>query len=372
MTDSKPAGDAEKLRLYLDQNVFSNIAKTDGDWRSNKYVEVLDEHAANAEVWLSPTHVVELTLCSDPELRRRLAEIMLALSDGRRMMRDYGTLVVHGFLAFVEKACPGAVSSRAYLNHYDETLKQIFLGSLALMATGHEPSAAVVESLTRVKLENRWLRAEAGKNPEAWVDAVKDCATHLKLSVADPRPELSAKSRDELVGEIREFEEEARRIGKAARQAVDKNRAQFVRAYAVGDVFQALGATFGQLPGDLFLTFNFTQLANEWAAVCENLSCKPLPSEPAPDHHALWMTEELVRALWRPKNGGVSASMLSQEALFRDYVDRLNESDKERAERLADEDGRLPTDSLTFDADHAALALSNMNVFVTRDRKSVV
>ena len=59
---------------------------------------------------------------------------------------------------------------------------------------------------------------------------------------------------------------------------------------------------------------------------------------------------------------------MAQEVLFRDYVDRLNESDKERKERLEQQGAGIPTDSLTFDADHAALALSQINVFVTRDQ----
>lgn len=357
----------DKTRTYLDQNAFSHIARTQGDWRENPYAQVLKKHEDTAEVWVSPTHVVELTLCPDASLRKRLAEIMLALCSGRRMMRDYGTLVVHGFLAYVEAACPGGIASRSYVEHYDEALKQVFLGALALMATGHDPNPEVVARVTRLKVVNRWLRAEAGKDPHAWVAAVKDCAKELRLTTGPARPEVDVKQLDQLVTEIREFEEQAERIEKKDRAVVEKERELFVRAYAVGDVFDALGATFGQLPGDLLLTFNFSRLADEWPSVSAKLKCPLLPKEQSPDSHALWILETLVRSLWSPERG-ISTARLAQEALFRDYVDRLNESEKERKERLAQEGAGMPTDSLTFDADHAALALSNINVFVTRDQ----
>jgi hypothetical protein len=196
---------------------------------------------------------------------------------------------------------------------------------------------------------------------------VKDCAKELRLTPGPARPELSGRALDALVSEIRELEAQGRRIDQKDRIAVEKERALFVRAYAVGDVFEALSATFGQLPGDLILTFDFSRLAAEWPNVVAKLKCRPLPNETGPDLQA-WMLEELVRSLWHPDNGGVTAARLAQEVLLRDYVDRLNESDKERAERIAKDGEGLPTDSLTFDADHAALALSHVNVFVTRDQ----
>jgi hypothetical protein len=358
----------DKTRIYLDQNAFSHIARAKGDWRENPYAQVLKKHEAIAEVWVSPTHVVELTLCPDSSLRKRLAEIMLALSSGRRMMGDYGALVVAGFLAYVESRCAGSISSRSYVEYYDETLKQVFLGALALMAMGHEPNPSVIERVTRLKVESRWLRAEAGKDPHSWVAAVKECASELRLTAGPARPELSAKTLEALVTEIHDFEQQAQRIDKKDRIAVDKERALFVRAYAVGDVFDALASTFCQLPGDLLLTFNFSLLANNWTDMSTKLKCRPLPKDPTPDNLDLWMLEELVRSLWKHENGGVSVARLAQEALLRDYVDRLNESEKDRDERIRKEGESLPTDSLTFDADHAGLALGNVHVFVTRDQ----
>lgn len=358
----------DKTRVYLDQNVFSHIAREETDWCDDPYVRVLLRHSAHAEVWVSPTHVMELMLCRDTALRQRLAGVMLSLCEGRRMMRDYGSVVVAGFLTLVEHWCAGSISSRSYAKYYDETLKQLFLGGLALMATGHIPNSSVIEQLTRMKVENRWLRAEAGKEPHSWVAAVKDCATGLRLTANPARPELAEKTLDTLVTEIRDFERQAQRIDKKDRATVERERGLLVRAYAVGDVFEAISTTFGQLAGDLLLTFNFDHLAAEWASVSEKLRCSPLPKGPAPDHHAFWMLEELIRCLWHKENGGVSAARLSQEVVFRDYLDRLNETGKDREERLSRESGSLPTDSLTFDADHAALALGSINVFVTRDQ----
>lgn len=360
MAQTSPASGTPKV--YFDQNVFSHIARTAGSWRSNPYVAALD----GAEAWISPTHVVELMLCPDADLRRRLAEIMLGLCGGRRMMRDYGTLLTHGFLFYLEQACEGSIRTRSYVEYYDTTLRQLFLGQLAMMASGYDPNPDVLTKLTRAKVEGRWLRAEAGKDPGAWLQAVKDCAEKLQLT-PNPRPELKTKPLATLVEEIHAFEADARRIDKKDRSLVERNRAAFVQAYAVGDVYEALGHTFGQLVGDLILTVDFSTLFAQWATLVATSGCRPLPSDAAPETHSLQMLDELVRSLWRAA-AGISASSLAQEILFRDYVDRLNETEKDRDERIAEEDLHLPTDSLTFDADHAALALTNTNVFVTRDQ----
>jgi len=169
-----------------------------------------------------------------------------------------------------------------------------------------------------------------GKDPHAWIAAVKTCAEELRLAPVPTRPELAAKSRQELVSEIRGFEAQARRIEKKDRVAVEKERDLVVRAYSIGDVFEALDATFGQLTGDLAFTFDFELLEAEWPAVVSRLKCHPLPTEPEPGPRALLMLEELVRSLWRADNGGVTAARLAQEVLIRDYLDRLNESQGER------------------------------------------
>src|SRR5579883_1915993 len=171
-----------RVRVYLDQNVHSHIARGGPDWAKTEYAALLLGKLADvAEVWISPTHIVETLLCPASDLRRALAASMLALAEGRRMLPDYSTLLVNGFLAFVERACAEGILGREYPEHYDFTLKQQFLGATAMMALGYAPNPEVVQDITRLKLEGRCLRAEAGCDPHKWVAQVKDAAKSLRL-----------------------------------------------------------------------------------------------------------------------------------------------------------------------------------------------
>ena len=358
---------ASKTRVYLDQNVFSHMVRFDGDWRTSPYATVLKKHESRAEVWLSPALAVELILCPDKLLRRKLAESMLELSQGRRMMSDFATEAVRGLLAYTDAAFGSTVTNLAYVDYYDQTLKQIFIGSIALMACGLEPDRGVIDDLTRMKLEGRWLRAEAGCDPGEWVKRVLDCAQHLRLTVGPARSELSVKPLQELVAEIHEFETRTRRIEAKDRNVVERHRADFVLAYAIGDVFGSLASTLGRLPCDFVSTFELDAMLANWTVVGQRLGTaatyvlgKELEFTPE-------MINEIIRSMWSAGRG-IPIAEISQEVLLRDYMDRLNETPKELAQRVKKEGDSLPTDSLTFDADHGALALTKAHVFVTRDQ----
>lgn len=357
-----------RVRVYLDQNVHSHIARGGSEWRKTEYAALLlGKLAGVAEVWISPTHGVETLLCPEHALRRVLAESMLALADGRRMLPDYSTLLVNGFLEFVERTCAEGILGREYPEYYDLTLRQQFLGATAMMALGYPPNPDVMSDIVRLKLEGRWLRAEAGCDPHKWVTQVKDAARNLRLTPNEPRPELTKKTNDEIVADISTFEANASRIEQKDRDAVNGEKGLFARAYGLSDVLQSLDTTFNQLPGDLLFTFNFAKLRSSWPSIVTKLKCLPLPTEPAPDAHVFWMLVELGRSLWREENGGMPAAEIAQEVVLVDYLKRLNERVSEREKRQKQEGGKLPTDSLTFDADHAASALTQAHVFVTRD-----
>jgi hypothetical protein len=82
-----------------------------------------------------------------------------------------------------------------------------------------------------------------------------------------------------------------------------------------------------------------------------------------------WMLVEAVKCLQDAKNGIVVAAEIAQGVIVGHYAERLNERGRERRERLKSELAakKLPTDSVTFDADHASLALRRADVFVTQD-----
>jgi hypothetical protein len=358
---------AEKPLVYLDQNVLSVMARYPGGWRASPYGQVLTMEHPEAECWISPSHVVELLLHPDRAERTATANMMLEMTDVRRMAPDYASEVIEGFIGYMQKACPNVLISRTYVDEARDSTCEMFLAALALMATGRDPKSEIVESVTRSKIEGRWLRAEAGADPDEWMKKVEAAAKSLALVHGDPRPELSNKPLDDLVAEIRVFEDHAER---GDWERLRKLAPTIVRAYAVGDVFEALGVIFKKFPVDVVFTFNFEEFAKCWQADFQwKRKCPALPGGMQLFDRGTWMLTETAKSLWHPANGGVVAADVAQGVIIGHYLERLNERGRERKGRLKHEraTNKLPTDSLTFDADHASLALRRADVFVTQD-----
>jgi len=155
---------AAKPIVYLDQNVLSVMARAPGGWRASDHGQVLKDFP-EAEPWISPSHVVELVLHPDDARRTEMANMMLDMTDTRRIAPDYAFEVIEGFMQTLEKACPNILVSRAYLDAAINPTSQLFLAALALMATGRPPRSEVVESVTRRKVENRWLACRSWCRP---------------------------------------------------------------------------------------------------------------------------------------------------------------------------------------------------------------
>lgn len=353
--------------VYLDQNVLSVMARDPGGWRASPYGQVLLKEFPEAEPWISPSHVVELLLHPVDTERTAMANMMLEMTDVRRMAPDYASEVIEGFVEHLQRSCPNVLVSRTYVDEARTSTCEMFLAALALMATGRTPTGEIVQSVTRAKVEGRWLRAEANANPDDWMNKVEAAAKNLTLVHGDPRPDLTAKSLQQLAAEIRDFEDRAER---GDRERLRKLAPIIVRAYAVGDVFEALGLIFGRFPADVFFTFNFDELAKCWQAEFQwKRKCPPLPRDMQLFDRGAWMLTEAAKSLWDASNGIVVAAEVAQGVIIGHYAERLNERGRERKERLKRErsTNQLPTDSLTFDADHASLALRRADVFVTRD-----
>lgn len=358
------------LRVYLDQNILSPMAMHPGGWQASEIGHELAQFG-RANVWITPAHVVELLLHPNSAQRCTLANAMLDLSDATRMGPDYAYEVMDGFLAYVERACPGAMLSREYLDHARETDCQLFLGALALLACGREPSGAIVRSVTRLKLANRWLRARAGTAPDDWLRRVREGAQQLVLAHPDSNADVAEMSERDLARMIRDAEERAVRLRPEQRRALKRDEDSVVRAYSVADTMDAFNVVFGRLPGDVSLTLNFALLEQNWSRIQRVFKCQELPTS-AGESKEGWIVNELIRGLWHVPHP-VAAADIAQRVLLEHYLDRLNERGADREERLRQErqggeHGKLPVDGLTFDADHASFALRRAHVFVTRDR----
>ena len=60
------------LKVYPDQNIFSQILDAEKDWCRHTLVKLLEEYPDLVEIWVSPTHILELIQCSDSARRKEL------------------------------------------------------------------------------------------------------------------------------------------------------------------------------------------------------------------------------------------------------------------------------------------------------------
>lgn len=368
MTQAVAAGAGSKRHVVFDHSVLSHIASTEGDWRENAYARVVRDHAEEVEVWVSPTHVVELMLLPNMDFRRRLADITLALCDGRRMMCDYGTLLAYEFLSYVEEACGHGSCNRSYLDSYAATEEHLFVGALGLLACGYVPEGEPIEKVVRAALHSRWLRAEAGRSARDWLQAARRAGSERLLSPYRGSASLEDRTNEDLVADIRAMESHVDPIEPAQLCAFDQQRELFIRAHVVHDVSEALGATFGRLAGDLMFTFDFVALSTNWRRAVNRLQCSTFPITHSPERQELWMLRQLTRSLWGLQKGGACAAMLAHQLLLGDYLARCPSVREDRTSNHRVKRDRAPGAGLTFGAHHASLAFRLAHIFVTQDQ----
>jgi hypothetical protein len=85
--------------IYLDQNVFGHLLDK-GDWKTHPIGKVLDDHDGDVGVWVSPTHVIELSQATNHARRSALARLMLELCGTRRMWHGSDFHLIEMFGAF--------------------------------------------------------------------------------------------------------------------------------------------------------------------------------------------------------------------------------------------------------------------------------
>ena len=122
------------LCVYLDQNVFGHILDSDRDWRRHELVGLLEEYPDKVEVWVSPTHILELSQCSDLDRRQKLAKIMLHLCGATRIWSGSEFWTVHSFGQFLNYFVPGAYNPRFFVSKYEQNAQLLWLGYLGLFA----------------------------------------------------------------------------------------------------------------------------------------------------------------------------------------------------------------------------------------------
>ena len=183
------------------------------------------------------------------------------------------------------------------------------------------------------------------------------------MSLQEPRQDIPAEQ-DQLVDEIRSFEDNAKRAPKAQAKLL-KNLESVIASYAAGEVVACFNRVMNSGIKQVH-SFRSDVAVSNWMEFRKLYSLDAFPD--GLDDGTRWVTAFNLIALGTKRKGLLSTTT-AMEIAFLDIAERLNERGKDRKKRLENERkaNRLPTDSMTFDADHAAYALTSCEVFVCQD-----
>ena len=107
------------LKVYLDQSAYSQfLNQSPHDWKKADVASILlkARDAKIAEVWASPTNVLETAQATDR--RKDLANIILSLTDARRMWPGHEFERVRDFLGFFDVRAKGFWRQKEFYAHH--------------------------------------------------------------------------------------------------------------------------------------------------------------------------------------------------------------------------------------------------------------
>jgi len=348
--------DIEKsIGVYLDQNVFSQIANGVSEWE-----QVLTEARENgsAEVWAGPTHVLETIQCVDESLRQKLAQVILRLIESRRMWWGHEFEALEGFCIFVEQhLSPRAIRFPQYLIHRQETLRQLWLGGLALIAcTGTGKFEAAMERLQRIKTTSRLLLARLAVKSD-WVDRIVDVVEKWETTTENVFADFDAMSLDEMETEIRSLAGAVPKLKGKTLAKLNQNRRTISAAYGALEIGTLLQTIF-DLPCELVLLFNLAEIRQGLLRWEKEKHCKILTNEAkgAADNDLAQppLTAAILQGAIRAAGHvGLPSTSIAYDTVLWELQKKINVS-------------KPPTAGLTFDADHS-IGLLRFNIFVTTD-----
>ena len=276
------SGADRPLRVYLDQNVFSQFPHAaSGNWRDHEIARILldAQKSGRAEIWASPTHVIETLQTPDPKLRQLLPLIILELTDARRMWRGHVFANLANFRLFVESMVPNFVRTCAFIREQSLVQRQFWLGALGLLGSGVGLNLEeAVQTLRHDKAANRLLHARFAAAPDEWIEKMIDAARNQRMTTDDPFSEFATMSVEQMETEVEALKGEVKRIGKKALERLQKNRALVASVYGAAEIGLMIRSVF-HLPGTLEVTFDIPEVIRNWAAVQEKTKCPSLPKE---------------------------------------------------------------------------------------------
>lgn len=348
------------LTVYFDQNVFGHILNAGTNWRRHPLVEcLLDKHPNKAQLWISPTHVLELFQCTDVALRQTLAQLMLALCGGRRMWAGPEYFLVEQFGNFLNQLVPGAFSPTPFFVEHKDISRRLWLGYLALLAAYPDlPAGPGLDELKLAKAHTTLMHARIAADPDASIKRIISCAENFETTLDTDPLGLDALSLDMTNDEIQRLRLNAKRPSRQTVEKLKKARAEVAAAYGAVDIGAALRAVF-KLPCAMELTFDTAAIVAGWGVIRKATGCGGLPKETAlaPANEVRVKLVHVAAVLHCCINAAaharLAAASIGYFTILRELEVKLNNV-------------TLPKGSIAFDADHA-LGCMAFNVFYCED-----
>jgi len=349
------------VSVYLDQSAYSQFLNASpANWKEAPVAKVLLAAMASGEalVWASPTNVLE-TLQSD-DRKKQLAEIMLCLTEAKRMWEGHEFTRIKDFLEFFNMLAPGFWREKEFYKHHSQDARRTWIGALALLACPQEfDLSGLVATAQKNKAISRLLHAQFAADPSRFIRYVHETVTERKTTNANPLAHLEKLTTEDIEAQIAALQTKFQKFGKKDLQVLNKNRAKWASMFGTIEIGRILQSIF-DLPMELILMINAVPVVRNWPKIRKRLGCGTLPRAiaEASDHVLLADMDAIRNVLQETIFAAASAPLLSSaigyEVIFRDLQRCIN-------------DKTIPTGGLAFDADHAA-AIMCFNIFISNDR----
>jgi hypothetical protein len=350
------------LNVYLDQSVYGCfLNEAPLDWRQAALARLLLDAQAKqlAQVWTSPTNVLETLQGTDLSRRSQIAKIILELIDARRMWHGNEFETIKHFMEFLSRCAPKVIRYPQFLAARVGNTRRIWLGGLALIAcTDKLRLEPLLESLARAKTTSRLLHARFAVDPSNWLSEMIRTVEEQRVTTTDEFLGFDNLTLDQMETEIIALQPQFSRLTNHDLKRLNREREKLIRTYGAMEVGRILGSVF-RLPFERQFVFDIPHLVERWSVVQARTGCKPLPREIVEaGQHAILRDPDIAQkvlqyAIYAATKIGIVPQTFSFEIILRELQNCIN-------------DRKLPTGGLIFDADHAA-ALSFCDVFVSRD-----
>lgn len=370
---------AMTVSVYLDHCVVSSICKQPGkNWREVGMGKVLSKSADEgvAEVWTSPTEILEVLLCAKfdddgklldstadekkkLDLRISMAKCLLEMTEAKRMAPPYEFFIVEDFMEMLRRVSDDLIYTDMHFNLFRQHSIERFIGLLGLIAGyRHLDRPEAAKSLLRTKITSRLLHSRFACDPDGFVDRVIDCAENYRVTTEDIWKEFDQKPLNRLINEMDQNEAKSVKMDKRTKTKLQKHKGEVARVYGAAELGPALVSVFPNV-AYIVSTFNMPAIKKHWAKIVGDPNAHPPacmgpPGEKCPDDLVVQM--RALSELFLP----VAAKRLAVATIPSQVV--LGELE------LCLPNDTLPTKGLTFDSQHAAM-LTRMQVFATQDGK---